>query len=55
MESKNSRAIPISEEFGHVLLMMSFEGRLGEKMSSPEVHSIKVSRLTFFFHAWKLL
>ena len=36
MEVKKFRAIPISEEFGQILSIMSFDGYLGEEMSSPD-------------------
>ena len=59
MESKNSLAVLISEEFGQVLSIMSFERRLGGEIDvkSRRMHSIKVSlaRLTNSLQAWKLL
>ena len=36
MESVKCRVISISEEFRQILSIMSFEGRLGEEMASPD-------------------
>ena len=57
MESKKSRAVAISEELGQVLLIMSFERRLGKEINvvkSRRVHSIYASRLTNSLQVWKL-